>query len=186
MYWIVDVIFVLLLILMLIIGIKKGFSGTVGSLLGAILSIGIGLGGAFLLVWFPFKKWGWVDTLGDSLYRMLGLDSFSFGAAVGNYIAMAILGLITFVICYIIGILLIKLISRFIDWCRNWIVVKIVDGFLGCVVTLSLAVGVIGIIMGVVHMFPNVFPLTYETFQAAELSKILFKLVGNLLKAFGL
>lgn len=192
MYWLADVAIILLVLLMAIWGWKKGFSNTAGGFFAVIIALAIAGVGAFLLVSNPFEKWGWIETLTESFYDMLGGENTLFEQIgmtceqVSKYLAQAVFGLGAFIVCYIISTLLMWLIRKFLNYCRKFIAFKYLDSILGLVVDVALGAVVVVGFMCVVRLCPGVFKLTSETFQAAKISSIIYKFVGTLLGSAGL
>ena len=147
--------------------------------------------GAFLLVTNPFEKWGWIETLTESFYNMLGGENTLFEKIgmtceqVSKYLAQGVFGLGAFIVCYIISTLLMWLIRKFLNYCREFIAFKYLDSILGVVIDVAFAAVIIVVFMCVVRLCPGVFKITSETIQAAKISNIIYKLVGKILGAAG-
>lgn len=191
MYWLADVAIILLVLLMAIFGWKKGFSNTAGGFFAVLIALALAGFGAFLLVTNPFEKWGWVETLTESFYNMLGGENTLFEKIgmtceqVSKYLAQGVLGLVAFIVCYIISTLLMWLIRKFLNYCRKFIAFKYLDSILGIVIDVAFAAVIIIGFMCVVRLCPGVFKVTSETLQAAKISNIIYKLAGKILGAAG-
>ncbi len=191
MYWLADVAIILLVLLMAIFGWKKGFSNTAGGFFAVLIALALAGFGAFLLVKNPFEKWGWVETLTESFYNMLGGENTLFEKIgmtceqVSKYLAQGVLGLVAFIVCYIISTLLMWLIRKFLNYCRKFIAFKYLDSILGIVIDVAFAAVIIIGFMCVVRLCPGVFKVTSETLQAAKISNIIYKLAGKILGAAG-
>lgn len=191
MYWLADVAIILLVLLMAIFGWKKGFSNTAGGFFAVLIALALAGFGAFLLVTNPFEKWGWIETLTESFYNMLGGENTLFEKIsmtceqVSKYLAQGVLGLVAFIVCYIISTLLMWLIRKFLNYCRKFIAFKYLDSILGIVIDVAFAAVIIIGFMCVVRLCPGVFKVTSETLQAAKISNIIYKLAGKILGAAG-
>lgn len=191
MYWLADVAIILLVLLMAIFGWKKGFSNTAGGFFAVLIALALAGFGAFLLVTNPFEKWGWIETLTESFYNMLGGENTLFEKIgmtceqVSKYLAQGVFGLGAFIVCYIISTLLMWLIRKFLNYCREFIAFKYLDSILGVVIDVAFAAVIIVGFMCVVRLCPGVFKITSETLQAAKISNIIYKLVGKILGAAG-
>lgn len=191
MYWLADVAIILLVLLMAIFGWKKGFSNTAGGFFAVLIALALAGFGAFLLVTNPFEKWGWIETLTESFYNMLGGENTLFEKIgmtceqVSKYLAQGVLGLVAFIVCYIISTLLMWLIRKFLNYCRKFIAFKYLDSILGLVIDVAFAAVIIVGFMCVVRLCPGVFKVTSETLQAAKISNIIYKLAGRILGAAG-
>lgn len=191
MYWLADVAIILLVLLMAIFGWKKGFSNTAGGFFAVLIALALAGFGAFLLVKNPFEKWGWIETLTESFYNMLGGENTLFEKIgmtceqVSKYLAQGVLGLVAFIVCYIISTLLMWLIRKFLNYCRKFIAFKYLDSILGIVIDVAFAAVIIIGFMCVVRLCPGVFKVTSETLQAAKISNIIYKLAGKILGAAG-
>lgn len=187
MYWLIDVFVILLILFAAIVGIKKGFFATSGEILGVILSLAIAVGLAFLIVWFPMRQIGAVETLRDSLYKWLGGDSQLFHRAgvdfeqICEYIAMGVWGLVFLIPCYILSNFLVKKLRQLLVFLRTYTVYRCVDSIIGLVVDVALAGALVVGIMAVVCLLPSVFPIMDESFKAAALSRHIYGLVCSML-----
>lgn len=187
-----DVILISLLILLILYSIKKGFSGSLGGVIFAILALGLAGALAYLIYSVGFyDKLGWQSGLEQSFS---GIDETFSGAdndgKIASILAMVVFVLIGFIVCYILVRILFFLLGKLVKKCRDLKGFAVVDSVLGVVVNVGIFVAIILCLFAFFHAFTgsNHFVNVREFLDSTYLSKLLYKInpLNDMFDGFGL
>lgn len=156
-----DICVVLLLVLMVIVGIKKGFFGSAFGIITTLISLGGGVGIAWLFCEYAVPEFGWMDGLTDSFAALLGGDNSLFemmnltAQDLGGYIAYGCIFLLAFIVGYIIVRLLMFLLVKLLWLCRHSLTFKLIDSTVGVIVDVAIVGVILLLVFGFFHAFEN-------------------------------
>ncbi len=163
MYFFIDAIIIIMLTVLIIVSVKKGFSGNfLFDILHTILGIAGGAGlcfGAYLLM----DKFGWLEYMADGVVKFFGkvenpnelINDANF-LTVAKIIAYVPFGILFLVVGYIVAHKLIGWIFKglfapvFIGRKKSK-TVRIIDNVLGIILNVGIFVGVVLSVFGFVH-----------------------------------
>lgn len=187
-----DIILISLQILLIVYSIKKGFSGSLGGVIFAILAIGLAGALAYLIYSSGFyDKLGWQSGLEQSFS---GIDETFSGAdndgKIASILAMVVFVLIGFVICYILVRILFFLLGKLVKKCRDLKGFAVVDSVLGVVVNVGIFAAIVLCLFAFFHAFvgSNHFVNVREFLDSTYLSKLVYKInpLNDMFDGFGL
>ncbi len=156
MYWILDVIVILLTLIAIICGYKRGIVDMLATFISVILLFALAIvgGAGFLLLFYKLNvvdnfAYAWISVLGEtnSLFSLLNMTSFD----VCQIISALILFIIGLIISAVIFVYLGKLLRTVYDKIPHTGVFGVVCGVLGSVVYLALVYGVLLAAFGSIH-----------------------------------
>ena len=164
MYFIVDIVLILLLILVIVTGVKYGFfRNFVFGILRVLLSVA-GAVGAAVGVYFLCLKLGWLDFIALRVAEMFSAITTVLGdiasdenvAFVAKIIAYIPIGIVAFIIgyilVYVLSAFILKLVFRPLFKAREkGGAVKIIDNVLGLTLNLAVMFTCIFAFFGAVH-----------------------------------
>lgn len=185
MYLVADILVVLIIVMMTVWGIKKGFLRSVPALVWVILGIALTLGSAFALAFFIFDWTGWLSDVQMALIdfaqgfmglcSLIGLEITT--AEIAKYIAYGVITLILVVPMGLLWFWVGRLISRFIDWLRNkFLAVKIVSSVFGGVCTFAIGAAVV---FGFILVASKINPTSYlmEVLRSGYITNLFVKVI---------
>ena len=154
MYWILDVVVLLLLALTVFGSIKAGITGMVGGVFRFVLRVAliIALMAVFL---FLFHVFGIIDALSAAFLRIVGNSGFYTSQYVCDGFAIAVFALLSFVLAYIIVLLLFKAVGALFSNVHLHGAANVISKVIGCIVGVGLYVGVIACVFGCIHSFAD-------------------------------
>ena len=155
MYWILDVVVLLLLALTVFCSIKAGITGMTGGFLGIVIHIALFfvMSAGFV---FLFHVFGIIDAFAAMLANVIGTTAIVTEFFPMEYIydgfAIFALAVISFILSYIIVTLLFKAIGSLFT---KKPVIGGVNKTIGCIVGVCLYVGVVACVFGCIHAFAD-------------------------------
>lgn len=175
-----DIIIVTLFVLLLVYSIKKGFSGSMGGVIFALLAIGIaGALGYLIYACGFYDKIGWQAGLEESFGRMIGEKNaiIKDPQTIAKYIAMAIFILIGFIISYALIRVLFFLLGKPVKKCRDLKGFAVFDSVLGVLVNVGIYCAIILCTFAFIHAFKgsNHFVNANEFLDATYLSRLIYR-----------
>ncbi len=156
MYWILDVIVILLTLIAIICGYKRGIVDMLATLISVILLFALAIvgGAGFLLLFYKLNvvdnfAYAWISILGEtnSLFSLLNMSSFDVCQII-SALCFLIIGLI---ISAVIFVYLGKLLRSLYDKIPHVGVFGVISGVLGAIVYLAIVFGVLLAVFGVIH-----------------------------------
>lgn len=175
-----DIIIVTLFVLLLVYSIKKGFSGSVGGVIFALLAIGVAGGLSYYVFACGFyRKLGWEAGLEESICRLLGEKNaiIKDPQSVAKYVSMAIWILIGFIISYVLVRVLFSLLGKLVRKCRDLKGFAVFDSVLGVVVNVGIYCALILCVFAFIHAFKgsDYFVNANEFLDATYLSRLIYR-----------
>lgn len=158
-----DICVVLLLVLMVIIGIKKGFFGSAFGIITTLISLGGGAGLAFLFCEFALPELGWMDGITDSFVSLLGGDNSLFemmnltAKDLAYYLAYGSMFLIGFIFGYIIVRLFMFFLVKLLWLCRHSLTFKFIDSTVGVIINVAIVGGIYLLLLGFFYAFESTY-----------------------------
>ena len=165
MYFIIDGILIGIMVLIVVFGIRKGFTGHfIFNILRTVLAFACGAGAA-VGAYFLMESFGWLDFMKDGVISFFGNITNTFGGAITQdsevvgmifkIIAFLPFGILALVLGYIIGYYLLGLIMKFITVplakLRKYTAWRVIDNILGTVVNFAILGAVVLAVFGAVH-----------------------------------
>lgn len=156
MYWILDVIVILLTLIAIICGYKRGIVDMFATLVSVILLFALAIvgGAGFLLLFYKLNvvdnfAYAWISVLGEtnSLFSLLNMSSFDVCQII-SALCFLIIGLI---ISAVIFIYLGKLLRSLYDKIPHGGVFGVISGVLGSIVYLAILFVVLLAAFGAIH-----------------------------------
>lgn len=178
MYWLVDIVFVLLLVLTVVCSIKAGITGIFNGLVfGFIIKIVLfaAFTAGFLLL---FEYTGAIDALGVFFGRITGASSYYDTNYVSEVMAILVFTLISLLLGILLMFLVCKLFAKIFANCKGKGDVNIVNKIVGGIVGTCLYVGVIACVFGCIHAFADAGSMQAadEVMRANIVSGFLYKI----------
>lgn len=155
MYWLVDVVFILLLVITIVCSIKAGITGIFNGLIfGFVMKIVllVAFTAGFLLL---FEYTGAVDALSVAFGRLVGNSSFYPSETVCDIFAIALFAFISFLLGFLLMFLVYKLFAKIFANCKLKGGASVVNKVIGCIVGVCLYVGVAACLFGCIHAFAD-------------------------------
>ena len=154
MYWILDVVVLLLLALTVFCSIKAGITGIFGGVLRFVLRVAllVAITAGFL---FLFQVFGIIDARSAAFLKVVGNSGIYPSQYVCDGFAIAVFALLSFILSYIIVILLFKAVGALFSNVHLHGAASVVSKVAGCIVGVCLYVGVIACIFGCIHAFAD-------------------------------
>ena len=189
MYWLVDVVVILFVVLMVYRGIKKGFMNTFFTLVTAILWIALAAGVSFALMYFVYRPLGWMNELavvfsgvGEAIASVASLVSSelpaTFADDAAKYFTYGLLGVLQFIPLYIFFLWVGRKWEHFVEWVREKVAfLKVFGSVLGGLVNLALAAVIVCGFFWLVGALDGsgLFSYTNEVLRAAPLSHYIYE-----------
>lgn len=181
MYILVDIIVVLLLVIAVWRGVKKGFFNTSFGLVGSLIVIALALLIAAVFT-YVFHKLGAIDQIKLAFLKLIGENNGFLkmlhvtNERVAYYIALAIIGLPCFIVAYVLMLLVNKSFISFIEDCRGNTVFRVIDSTVGVIVNFALVAVVIYLSFAIVHACnaKNVLTSVDEVLRACPISNFIY------------
>lgn len=182
MYWLIDIFVVLLLVIAVFRGLKKGFFSTTYDFLGYFITLAFALLLTALFV-LLFYKIGAIDQLKIVFIGLIG-ETGSFMEKVGvtsekvSYcLALGVVAIIGFIPSYVIAKFIHKGFVNLISDCRENRVFMVIDSTVGVIVNTALVCCSVLAIFAFFHAFntTNVFVSVDEALRACPISGVIYE-----------
>ncbi len=193
MYILLDIAVVVLLIIAVWRGLKKGFFNTSYGFIGALLVIAFSAVFAVILTIGLYKlgittqmQYGFINLIGETngLFKLLNVTS----EQIAYWLALAVVFIVLFILCYIVMLLLNKSFLGLMEDCRDNKVFMVIDSTIGLIINLALVVVLVLGLYAIVYSLNSINMLTSfdEVIRACPLSGLIYKVnpLNEIIKGF--
>lgn len=162
MYWLVDVVVILLLVLTVVGSIRAGITGMIGGIIAFLLRIVfvVAFTAGFL---YLFQITGVVDALSLAFLRLIGNSGIYPSETVCDVFSLISLGVLSFVVAYLLTLVIYKIFGKLFSKIHLTGGFGVASKVIGCVVGVCLYVGVVACVFAGIHAFAEA-----GSFQAAD------------------
>ena len=178
MFWLIDVLAVIVMLTVMYIGYRNGLFGMVGGAIVYLLRIAFALAGAFLFL-LLFQKIGAVDALTLGFAKLFGKSTeFAIVGSLPNIFATIVFLILAFIIAYLIVMVAFHYLQKLVANVKvGGGMLGLLDRIFGVVVAFIFFLVVYAFFLAIIRAFANQGAMEYfdELLAACPLSGIIYK-----------